>query len=368
MSVTYRGIHWNRQKRIYDIGIALVLAVIVGGYIGGSVVLRPNITPETLILRGTALAGILLLHVVLVIGPLCRIHPVFLPLLYNRRHLGVAVFAFALVHAALSTIQFHALGEMFPLTNIFAAYAMEYTAVLEGVGAAVRFPFEPFGFIALVILFFMAATSHDFWLRTLGPSVWKTLHLLVYVAYGSVVVHVAYGALQYETHPLLAGFLVAGMIPVLGLHLLAWRKEAAIDADTVRTEEDGFVRVARVEDLDEGKGRIAVVASDRIALYLRDERVFALSNVCRHQAGPIGEGCLVDGLVTCPWHGWNYRIEDGVSPPPFHEVLETYRVRVRNGDIYVRPTPNTLESVCSGAPVSGGETAVTPPEAPSKDS
>ena len=47
-------------------------------------------------------------------------------------------------------------------------------------------------------------------------------------------------------------------------------------------------------------------------------RIFALSNVCRHQGGPLGEGRILAGCLTCPWHGYQYHVEDGCSPPPFH--------------------------------------------------
>ena len=69
------------------------------------------------------------------------------------------------------------------------------------------------------------------------------------------------------------------------------------------------------------------------------EQIGALSNLCAHQNGPIGEGCIVDGLVTCPWHGYQYRLKDGCAPPPFTEKLATYRVRLRGGVIEVDPKP-----------------------------
>ena len=56
-------------------------------------------------------------------------------------------------------------------------------------------------------------------------------------------------------------------------------------------------------------------------------------------ARPIGEGRIIDGCVTCPWHGYQYRLEDGRAPPPFTEVLTTYRVRIKNGVVEVDPRP-----------------------------
>ena len=66
-------------------------------------------------------------------------------------------------------------------------------------------------------------------------------------------------------------------------------------------------------------------------------QIGALTNVCAHQNGPIGEGRIINGCVTCPWHGYEYRLEDGCAPPPFTEKLATYRVRLRDGIIEVDP-------------------------------
>jgi sulfoxide reductase heme-binding subunit YedZ len=203
MGHAYQAVGWSRQKRVYDLalagGILLCLAVF------GALMLwmRPDATAETLIIRSFGATALVLLHVVLSIGPLCRINPRFLPLLYNRRHMGVAMFVLALGHGALSFILFHTLGVLSPFASLFAGDT-------GSVGFAGT-PFQPLGAIALGILFVMAATSHDFWLRNLTPRVWKTLHMLVYAAYALVVMHVALGFLQSDTSPLLVVVVALGM-------------------------------------------------------------------------------------------------------------------------------------------------------------
>ena len=59
----------------------------------------------------------------------------------------------------------------------------------------------------------------------------------------------------------------------------------------------------------------------------------------RSQNGPIGEGRVVDGCIVCPWHGYEYRLENGCAPAPFTEKLATYTVRLRGGTLEVDPTP-----------------------------
>jgi len=150
--------------------------------------LFPRVTDEILLIRAFGSGAFLLLHVILCIGPLCRLNPRFFPLLYNRRHAGVTMFLMGLVHAALVVATYHARSDTNPLLSIFVSSPL--AGSISGV------PFQPFGFLALVILFLMAATSHDFWLANLSAPVWKSLHMLVYVAYALLVLHVTFGALQ----------------------------------------------------------------------------------------------------------------------------------------------------------------------------
>lgn len=353
MSVKYRAVSWDRTKRIYDITMGVGLVGVLGAYIGVTAATQPFVTAETLILRGTALAALILLHVILCIGPMARFDRRWMPLLYNRRHLGVTMFVLALAHAVLAAIQFHGFGDTNPIVSIFTAYSTDYSAIFPGGVPAVDTPFEAFGALALMIFFVMAATSHDFWLRNLGASFWKAMHLGVFIAYGLVLTHVLFGALQYERNPALAALLLGGFAIVAGLHIASGIREARIDRERARLAEDGFIDACATSDLEESRGRTVVAAGARIALYMHQGRAFAVSNTCRHQGGPIAEGRIVDGCITCPWHGWNYRPEDGMSPPPFAEVLETYDTRVLDGRVFVRPTPNASGTKCEGAPCHG---------------
>ena len=351
MSVAYRAIDWNQQKRRYDLGVVAAVVLALGAFTGVSLRLSPHFTAEILLLRGTAVAAFLLLHLVLCIGPLCRLQPRFLPLLYNRRHLGVTLFLLGGIHATLATIQFHALGDVSPLESIFSAYSDDYRILTDGRVNLAHFPFEPFGAIALVILFLMAATSHDFWLRSLGPSFWKTLHFGAYAAYGLILAHVALGILQSERSTVYPSLIAIGFTLVAGLHLAAARQERRIDTRCGTPVRDDFATVCKLEEVPEGRGRVVVTNGRRIALFRHGNRIFATSNVCRHQGGPLGEGRMVDGCITCPWHGWNYQPQDGCSPPPFQERIETYETRIVGDTVLVRRDPNPPGTCVAGSPV-----------------
>jgi nitrite reductase/ring-hydroxylating ferredoxin subunit len=190
-----------------------------------------------------------------------------------------------------------------------------------------------------VIFFFMAATSHDYWLGFLRPPVWKALHMLVYVAYGLIVVHVALGIMQRDYSPWIPVMLAASLVWLSGLHIAAGWRERAGDRG-IPALADGWLPAGSAQSIPDKRARIvAAPGGERIAVYRDGNQVAALSNLCAHQNGPVGEGCIIDGLVTCPWHGYQYRLADGCAPPPFTERLVTYRVRIRNGAIEVDPRP-----------------------------
>ena len=332
MSVQYQAIGWNRQKRLYDVILAGSVALYLALFVGIGSLVHPNATAETLLIRGFGTAALLLLHVILGIGPLCRLNPRFLPLLYNRRHLGVTMFLLALGHGAFSVMQFHALGDRNPLVSVFVSNPRY--------GSFTQFPFQSLGFFALLILFVMAATSHDFWLNNLTPAIWKRIHMTVYLAYALLVAHVTLGALQSERDSLPAAILAAGLGTVLTLHLIAARREARSDNESPVPAEDGFVDVCPLSAIPENRAKVVCAGGERVAVFRYDGKVSAVSNVCRHQNGPLGEGRVVDGCITCPWHGYQYKPENGSAPPPFTEKVATYAVRVRNGRVQIDPRAN----------------------------
>jgi nitrite reductase/ring-hydroxylating ferredoxin subunit/DMSO/TMAO reductase YedYZ heme-binding membrane subunit len=304
----------------------------LGLFVGFGLALFPEATVETILIRALGTAALLLLHVVLAIGPLCRLDPRFLPLLYNRRHLGVTTFTLAATHSAFALVQFHALGNVHPLVSVLIGNTR--------FDSLSQFPFQQLGLFALVILFLMAATSHDFWLANLTAPTWKALHMLVYVAWAALILHVTLGVLQRETSPWLAAVLGAGLAGVLGLHLAAGLRERAGDRQSTAASDDGWVEACRVADIRENRARIVCIGGERVAVFRYDGKVSAVSNVCQHQNGPLGEGKVVDGCITCPWHGFQYLPATGASPPPFVERVPTFNVRVRDGRVFVDPRPN----------------------------
>ena len=331
MSMGYRAVNWTPFKLRFDTWMLAGMAIYQLAFAFGSSLLLPadeSFTPLQVLIRATGSLAFLQLSFLLCIGPLARLTPRFKPFLYNRRHLGVATFLVALVHGVLVTVWYHGFGVLNPLVSLLVSNP-RYDSL-------VGFPFESLGLAALLMLFLLAVTSHDFWNSNLGPGLWKAIHLLAYPAYALLVGHVVLGTLQSETHPALAMLLVAGVALVAGLQVLA---AATASGPGLRSAGGAdWLRVGRVDEIALDRALVVEPAgAERIAVFRYDDKVAAVSNVCRHQAGPLGEGRVIDGCITCPWHGYQYRPEDGCSPPPYTERIATYRTRIEHGVIWVHP-------------------------------
>lgn len=332
MSVNYAPVQWNRQKKTYDRVMLGMMALYLLVFISLQLLLFSEITPETLIIRSTGTLAFLMLHVILIIGPLARLDSRFLPLLYNRRHFGVTMSIVALIHGIFCIIQFHSLGNVSPLVSLFTSN-QHYNAIG-------RFPFESLGFLSLLIIVLMASTSHDFWLKNLGPRVWKSLHIMVYGAYAMLVAHVMLGSVQLEKSPTQISLVGIGLMIVTGFHLAAaFKSKNATMLAFQSLEKEGFVAVCEVSDISDNRAKTILINGENIAIFKYDNKLSAVSNLCRHQHGPLGEGKIVDGCITCPWHGYQYLPHNGQSPPPFTEKLETYDLRLIGTTVWVNPSP-----------------------------
>lgn len=352
MSVAYSAVQWSSHKRTYDMCVASAALAYIAAFviISKSTWREPHqISDEILILRALGSCAFVLLNIILCIGPLARLDSRFLPLLYNRRHLGVITFLVALAHAILAIGYYHGFGVVNPFFSLLTSN--RNIASLRG------FPFELLGLGALAILFVMAATSHDFWLKNLSQRTWKSLHMLVYVAYALLVGHVALGALQTERGWLAPVLALAGVALVSTLHLVAGSHEVRRDSVLAITEEN-WIDAGDAASIPPDRARtICSSGGERIAIFKHARGISAVTNLCAHQGGPLGEGKVIDGCITCPWHGWQYRPQDGCSPPPFQEKIATYQVRILRGRVQVNPNPLPSGTPVNPAHAPVGETA-----------
>ena len=97
-----------------------------------------------------------------------------------------------------------------------------------------------------------------------------------------------------------------------------------------------FVKVLALEALPPGEVSSADVNGQEVAVYNVDGKIYATSNICPHQGGPMAEGMLDGDQIICPWHAWVFDIKDGSSPVNPRMKIPCYEVKVEGSDIFVK--------------------------------
>ena len=335
MSHEFVPVQWNKQKYVYDLVLLVGIFIFLASFmIMGSQ--KPAADATILMIRGFGSCAIVLLHIVLAIGPLARLSGRFKPLLYNRRHFGVITALIGLAHGGLALMWYHGFGTINPIASAIGGYG--------NYGTAIEFPFESLGLIALIVLLIMAATSHDFWLSRLTPPVWKTLHMSVYFAYAALIGHVALGAAQFEKSPSLLIAIGIGALSLVALNVAGLLKDHGLDSSA--NTDAGWINVGDPLSIALNKAvTVTPKSGERIAIFRQSKGISAIVAVCSHQNGPLGEGCIKDGLITCPWHGFQFDPETGAAPPPFTDRVQTHEVKIVKGEVWVKSTPDVLGTV-----------------------
>ena len=94
--------------------------------------------------------------------------------------------------------------------------------------------------------------------------------------------------------------------------------------------------VCRLADLEAASAVAVDVGERRIAVFLHEGGIHALSETCPHRGGPLHLGRVREGIVQCPWHLWQFDLMTGCSPVNPKSRVPTYPVRVEDGMVLVR--------------------------------
>jgi len=134
----------------------------------------------------------------------------------------------------------------------------------------------------------------------------------------------------------LLGYAISSAAAWLGGNLVYEQK---IGTDHAERESlpDSFVSTLPEEELHEGEPVRVEAGGRKVLLVRQGGRIYALADTCSHLGGPLAEGKLGDGTITCPWHGSTFRLEDGsIARGPATYPQPCFETRVRNGRIEVR--------------------------------
>lgn len=102
-----------------------------------------------------------------------------------------------------------------------------------------------------------------------------------------------------------------------------------------------FMTVAKVGDIPEGKGGAFVVGQRMVAVFNVGGEYFAINDTCPHMGASLGAGDVEEGVVTCPWHAWRFRVSDGTWCDNPRIKTDRFEVRVQGDEVQVRVPENT---------------------------
>ncbi|MEJ2204154.1 MAG: thiamine pyrophosphate-binding protein [Gemmatimonadota bacterium] len=94
-------------------------------------------------------------------------------------------------------------------------------------------------------------------------------------------------------------------------------------------------KVLEPGELDEGRVKPVTCHHATVCMTHFEGAYAALDNRCPHQGGPLGEGSIENGMLRCPWHGWDFHPTTGRPPGGYDDGVRVYPVDVRDDGVYV---------------------------------
>ncbi|NOY27916.1 MAG: Rieske 2Fe-2S domain-containing protein, partial [Oligoflexia bacterium] len=109
----------------------------------------------------------------------------------------------------------------------------------------------------------------------------------------------------------------------------------ADDGSTTPRQASNWHKVLDPDALPEGRAVSVTCQHRTLCLTHHDGAYGALDNRCPHQGGPLGEGTIENGILRCPWHGWDYDPLTGKAPG-FDDGVDSFPVQIRDDGVYVQ--------------------------------
>ena len=96
-----------------------------------------------------------------------------------------------------------------------------------------------------------------------------------------------------------------------------------------------FQSVCKASELAEGEGRTVAADGRLIAVFRENGQFYAIDDVCPHMGASLAGGYVENGIVTCPWHAWRFRLADGAWADNPRIKIGSYPVRIEGEAIQV---------------------------------
>jgi nitrite reductase (NADH) small subunit/3-phenylpropionate/trans-cinnamate dioxygenase ferredoxin subunit len=95
-----------------------------------------------------------------------------------------------------------------------------------------------------------------------------------------------------------------------------------------------FVTVARVGEIEDGEAKTVPGPGGKpVSVFRVGDRYHAIDDMCPHMGASLAGGFVEDGIVTCPWHYWRFRLSDGAWADNPRIKIGCYPVHVVGDEI-----------------------------------
>jgi len=99
-------------------------------------------------------------------------------------------------------------------------------------------------------------------------------------------------------------------------------------------ESPVWVEVGTVDDIPRQGARCIVVGDKTVAIFrTSDDQIFALEDKCPHKNGPLSNGIVHDGCVTCPLHNWVISLSTGEAQGADEGATASYGTRIEGSKV-----------------------------------
>jgi 3-phenylpropionate/trans-cinnamate dioxygenase ferredoxin subunit len=98
-----------------------------------------------------------------------------------------------------------------------------------------------------------------------------------------------------------------------------------------------FIKVAKISDLPLDEKILVEYEDDDVGLFNLDGKIYAISDVCTHDGGPLVEGHVEGECIVCPRHGARFNLKTGAQTMPAFAPVPLYQVKIEGDDILIAP-------------------------------
>ena len=99
----------------------------------------------------------------------------------------------------------------------------------------------------------------------------------------------------------------------------------------------GFISIASLDDIKQNSNRAFDVAGRSVLICHTASGVYAVENLCSHQASPLEGGKVKAHYLFCPLHGARFDMRDGSTKGKLTQTsIATFETRVLDGMIEIK--------------------------------